>query len=160
MRADQSVRKRIELENGVSSNEEAIDSLDKQLSESKATLSDSENKFDDISRKLATMESDASRGNTMAEGAEKKIKDIEEELRVVGANMQQLEIGEEKTMAREEASQVEDFCLGALLPLDGLLLAHLKLLQVRPHHPQLLLDVLDLLLSTLRSLIASGSICL
>ena len=106
MRADQSVRKRIELENGVSSNEEAIDSLDKQLSESKATLSDSENKFDDISRKLATMESDASRGNTMAEGAEKKIKDIEEELRVVGANMQQLEIGEEKTMAREESSQV------------------------------------------------------
>merc|ERR1719435_66497 len=107
LRADQSVRKRIELENGVSSNEEAIDSLDKQLSESKATLSDSENKFDDISRKLATMESDASRGNTMAEGAEKKIKDIEEELRVVGANMQQLEIGEEKTIAREEASQAE-----------------------------------------------------
>merc|ERR1712192_234035 len=107
LRADQSVRKRIELENGVSSNEEAIDSLDKQLSESKATLSDSENKFDDISRKLATMESDASRGNTMAEGAEKKIKDIEEELRVVGANMQQLEIGEEKTMAREEGSQAE-----------------------------------------------------
>ena len=104
------MRKRIELENGVSSNEEAIDSLDKQLSESKATLSDSENKFDDISRKLATMESDASRGNTMAEGAEKKIKDIEEELRVVGANMQQLEIGEEKTMAREESSQV---CLAA-----------------------------------------------
>merc|ERR1712210_447933 len=91
LRADQSVRKRIELENGVSSNEEAIDSLDKQLSESKATLSDSENKFDDISRKLATMESDASRGNTMAEGAEKKIKDI----------------GEEMTMAREEGSQAE-----------------------------------------------------
>ena len=55
---------------------------------------------------LTGMESDASRGNTMAEGAEKKIKDIEEELRVVGANMQQLEIGEEKTMAREESSQV------------------------------------------------------
>ena len=54
------------------------------------------------------MESDASRGNTMAEGAEKKIKDIEEELRVVGANMQQLEIGEEKTMAREEGSQVQN----------------------------------------------------
>merc|ERR1712110_663727 len=72
LRADQSVRKRIELENGVSSNEEAIDSLDKQLSESKATLSDSENKFDDISRKLATMESDASRGNTMAEGRRRR----------------------------------------------------------------------------------------
>merc|ERR1719397_779438 len=106
-RADASVRKRIELENGVSSNEETIDSLDKQLAESKVTLSDSENKFDDISRKLATLEADATRGNERAEGAEKKIADIEEELRVVGANMQQLEIGEEKTIAREEASQNE-----------------------------------------------------
>merc|ERR1719189_146542 len=79
MRADQSVRKRIELENGVSSNEETIDNLDKQLADSKITLSDSE----------------------------KKITDIEEELRVVGANMQQLEIGEEKTIAREEGSQNE-----------------------------------------------------
>merc|ERR1712054_76613 len=49
-RADASVRKRTELENGVSSNEETIDNLDKQLAESKGTLSDSENKFDDISR--------------------------------------------------------------------------------------------------------------
>merc|ERR1719328_846572 len=71
-RADASVRKRIELENGVSSNEESIDNLDKQLSESKGTLSDSENKFDDISRKLAPLEADAARGNERAEGAEKK----------------------------------------------------------------------------------------
>merc|ERR1719477_126312 len=68
-RADASVRKRIELENGVSSNEETIDNLDKQLAESKGTLSDSENKFDDISRKLATLEADAARGNERAEGA-------------------------------------------------------------------------------------------
>merc|ERR1712168_890272 len=106
-RADASVRKRIELENGVSSNEETIDNLDKQLAESKVTLSDSENKFDDISRKLATLEADATRGNERAEGAEKKIKDIEEELRVVGQNLQTLEVGEEKTIQREEASQAE-----------------------------------------------------
>ena len=37
LRADNSVRKRIELELGVSNNEEAIDSLDKQLSESKVS---------------------------------------------------------------------------------------------------------------------------
>merc|ERR1719433_624922 len=37
-RADASVRKRTELENAVSSNEESIDNLDKQLSESKITL--------------------------------------------------------------------------------------------------------------------------
>merc|ERR1712013_769400 len=107
MRADQSVRKRIELENGVSSNEETIDNLDKQLSESKGTLSDSENKFDDISRKLATLEADAARGNERAEGAEKKIADIEEELKVVGQNLQTLEVGEEKTIHREEALQSE-----------------------------------------------------
>merc|ERR1712156_1365367 len=54
-RADAAVKKRIELENEVSANEEAIDNLDKQLEESKFNLSASESKFDDISRKLATM---------------------------------------------------------------------------------------------------------
>merc|ERR1719431_887399 len=73
-RADSSVRKRTELENGVSSNEETIDNLDKQLTESKVTLSDSESMFEDISRKLSTLESDAKRGNDLAEAAEKKIK--------------------------------------------------------------------------------------
>merc|ERR1719402_60919 len=107
LRADGAVRKRMELENGESSNEESIDSLDKQLEESKFTLSASESKFDDISRKLATLEADAVRGNEKAEVAEKKIMDIEEELKVVGANMQLLEMSEEKTMRREESLQAE-----------------------------------------------------
>ena len=38
LRADSNVRKRTELENGVSSNEESIDNLDKQLAESKVWL--------------------------------------------------------------------------------------------------------------------------
>merc|ERR1712198_323668 len=97
LRADQNVRKRTELENGVSSNEESIDSLDKQLVESKFNLAASESKFDDISRKLATLEADAQRGNERADAAEKKISDIEEELKVVGQNLQTLEVGEEKT---------------------------------------------------------------
>merc|ERR1711899_323534 len=63
MRADGAVKKRTELENAVSSNEEQIDGLDKQLVESKFNLSASEAKFDDISRKLATLEADAQRGN-------------------------------------------------------------------------------------------------
>merc|ERR1711884_200964 len=50
-RADAAVKKRIELENEVSANEEAIDNLDKQLEESKFNLSASGSKFDDISRK-------------------------------------------------------------------------------------------------------------
>merc|ERR1712128_45070 len=55
LRADQAIRKRTELENAVFSNEEAIDNLDKQLGESKVTLSDSESKYEDISRKLSTL---------------------------------------------------------------------------------------------------------
>merc|ERR1711892_457731 len=98
LRADGAVKKRTELENGVSSNEESIDALDKQLVESKFNLSASEAKFDDISRKLATLEAEAARGNERAEIAEKKILDIEEELRVVGQNMQTLEVGEQAEM--------------------------------------------------------------
>merc|ERR1711963_1146223 len=45
MRADDAVKKRTALENGVSSNEESIDALDKQLEESKFTLSASEAKY-------------------------------------------------------------------------------------------------------------------
>jgi len=104
-RADGAVKKRIELENEVSSNEEAIDGLDKQLEESKFTLAASESKYDDISRKLATMEADAARALERADAAERKIADIEEELRVVGQNLQTLEVGEEKTMQREETLQ-------------------------------------------------------
>jgi len=105
IRADQAVRKRTELENAVSSNEESIDNLDKQLCESKVNLGDSESKFEDISRKLATLEADAVRGNERALGAEQKITDLEEELKVVGQNLQNLEVGEEKTIEREEKSQ-------------------------------------------------------
>merc|ERR1719351_313965 len=106
-RADAAVKKRIELENEVSANEEAIDNLDKQLEESKFNLSASESKFDDISRKQATMESEAARAAERADAAEKKIADIEEELRVVGQNLQTLEVGEEKTIQREEKYQAE-----------------------------------------------------
>ena len=105
IRADQAVRKRTELENAVSPNEESIDNLDKQLCESKVNLGDSESKFEDISRKLATLEADAVRGNERALGAEQKIMDLEEELKVVGQNLQTLEVGEEKTIEREEKSQ-------------------------------------------------------
>merc|ERR1719147_309678 len=107
LRADLATKKRTELENSNTVNEETIDGLDKQLTESKFTLAASEAKFDDISRKLATLEADAARGNERAEIAEKKIIDIEEELRVVGQNMQTLEVGEEKTIKREEKLQAE-----------------------------------------------------
>jgi len=107
LRADLATKKRTELENSNTVNEETIDGLDKQLTESKFTLAASEAKFDDISRKLATLEADAARGNERAEIAEQKIMDLEEELKVVGQNLQQLEVGEEKTIQREESLQAE-----------------------------------------------------
>jgi len=107
IRADNNIRKRIELENSEATNEEAIDNLDKQLSEAKITLGDSESKYEDISRKLSTLEADSQRGNEFAESSEKKIMAIEEELKVVGQNLQTLEVGEEKTIQREEKSQEE-----------------------------------------------------
>merc|ERR1719472_632642 len=106
-RADASVRKRIELENGVSSNEETIDNLDKQLAESKVTLSDSENKFDDISRKLATLEADATRGNERAEGEEKKIAREEASQNEILELLYKLKRSEYRGEQAEEASQNE-----------------------------------------------------
>merc|ERR1719309_1872557 len=102
LRADQSVRKRHELEN-----EESIDSLEKQLRDAQFMHEESERKYEDISRKLATLEADASRGNERADGAEKKIRDLEEELTIVGKNLQQLEVGEEQTREREEKLQIQ-----------------------------------------------------
>jgi chromosome segregation ATPase len=75
LRVDQAVRKRTELDNELSSNEESIDNLEKQLFEAKITLSDSE------SKKLATLDPDVARANTLAEGTEKKLSNIEEELK-------------------------------------------------------------------------------
>merc|ERR1719360_405720 len=68
-------------------------------------LQENNEKQEEISRKMATLDADAARGNERADGAEKKIMDLEEELKVVGQNLQQLEIGEEQRRIREEQLQ-------------------------------------------------------
>jgi len=103
--ADTCVKKRQELENGNSCNEEGIDSVEKQLKDAVFMHTESERKYEDISRKMATIEADAQRGNERADGAESKIAALEEELRVVGNNLQTLEVGEEKSRLREEKLQ-------------------------------------------------------
>jgi len=104
-RADNCVKKRQELENANSSNEEGIDGLEKQLKDAVFMHTESERKYEDISRKMATIEADGTRGNERADGAEKKISDLEDELKVVGNNLQHLEVGEEKSRMREEQLQ-------------------------------------------------------
>ena len=100
-RADGAVKKRHSLENENASKEEENDKLENQLKSDKFTLAESERKYEDISRKMATLEADAQRGNERAEGAEKKLIELEEELKVVGAAMQALEVGEEKSFAKK-----------------------------------------------------------
>ena len=65
------------------------------------TNTESERKYEDISRKMATLEADAQRGNERAEGAEKKLIELEEELKVVANNLKSLEVSEDKANQRE-----------------------------------------------------------
>ena len=55
-------------------------------------LEDSERKFEDISRKMGTLEGELDRNNERAETVEDKIISLEEELKVVGQNLQSLEV--------------------------------------------------------------------
>ena len=54
---------------------------------------------------IYNLELELARANERADTEEKKIKELEEELKVVGNNLQQLEVSEEKAMAREENYQ-------------------------------------------------------
>ena len=87
--------------------EEQVFELEHQLKEEKFMLGESELKYDDIARKLATMEAELERSNERGMLGEKKIVDLEEELRVIGQNLQQLEVSEEKALQREESLQTK-----------------------------------------------------
>ena len=54
LRADGAVKKRTSLENENASKEEENDKLENQLKSDKFTLAESERKYEDIARKLAT----------------------------------------------------------------------------------------------------------
>merc|ERR1719431_1489294 len=117
-RADQSVKKRHDLENKVSSNEETTDGLEKQLKEAQFVNGESERKYEDISRKMATLDADAVRGNERADSAENRIMEIEDQLKVVGQNLQMLEVAEEHSRQREEQLQSQIMDLrGKLRPV-------------------------------------------
>ena len=105
LRADEQIKARTQLLLDISSNEEDLDELENTLKEAKTVLLESERKYEDISRKHTNLESEAMRANERADNEEKKIRELEEELKVVGNNLQQLEVSEEKAIAREENYQ-------------------------------------------------------
>merc|ERR1712088_925631 len=72
-RADGAVRKRQQLENENSSKEEENDKLENQLKNDKFTLAESERKYEDIARKLATKEEENERSLERCANGEMKI---------------------------------------------------------------------------------------
>eukprot|EP00092_Neocalanus_flemingeri_P010334 GFUD01011132.1.p1 GENE.GFUD01011132.1~~GFUD01011132.1.p1 ORF type:complete len:286 (-),score=123.80 GFUD01011132.1:157-1014(-) len=83
-------------------NEVTVEELDKNLRATIKMALDSEQKLDELSRKLGVQEAELKRGLERAELAESKLKGIEEELETVGENMKQLEKAAEKALEREE----------------------------------------------------------
>lgn len=104
-RADDTVKKRILGEQAQAAMEESIDNVEVQLKEAKFLLAESERKYEDIARKLGTMEAELERANDRADSSESKLVDVEEELKLVGNNLQSLEVSAEKAMQREETYQ-------------------------------------------------------
>jgi len=105
LRADEQIKAKNNLENAISTNEEDIDELESHLKEAKFVLAESERKYEDINRKYANLDSESQRASQRADDEDKKIVELEEELKVVGSNLQQLEVSEEKALEREEGYQ-------------------------------------------------------
>jgi len=105
LRADEQIKARTQLLQDISNNEENIEELENSLKDAKAILLESERKYEDIARKHNNLEAEALRANERADNEEKMIGELEDELKVVGNNLQQLEVSEEKAMAREETYQ-------------------------------------------------------
>merc|ERR1719400_1420904 len=104
-RADETVRARILAENSQSAKEASIDVVEGQLKEAKFLLAESERKYEDIARKLGTMEAELDRANDRADSSEAKLVDVEEELKLIGNNLQSLEVSAEKALQRDETYQ-------------------------------------------------------
>merc|ERR1712088_150932 len=90
--ADQSIKDQHVISEVCAKKSENNDGLETQLKDAQYTLTESENKYETLARKLNTMETEAVRSNERAETVETKFIDIEDELKVVGANQQILEI--------------------------------------------------------------------
>merc|ERR1712010_412581 len=103
--ADQGIKDENNINEVCSKKSENNDGLEKQLKDAQYTLTESENKYETLARKLTTMETEAVRSNERAETVETKFIDIEDELKVVGANQQALEVSEEKSLEREDILQ-------------------------------------------------------
>jgi chromosome segregation ATPase len=101
-KADSILKKVKHYESKTMRNEVEIEELDKTVRETKKMANDSEQKLDEMSRRLGVQEEECKRSIERATTADTKILELEEELSSVGENMKQLEISAEKAQQREE----------------------------------------------------------
>merc|ERR1712147_559272 len=105
MLADKSLAEQNNIMNVCSKKSENNDDLEKQLKDAVFTKDESENKYENLAQKLKIKESESERSNERADGIECKFIEIEDELKLVGQKQQTLEVGEEKSLEREEVLQ-------------------------------------------------------
>jgi len=103
--ADKSLADQNDIMNVCSKKSENNDDLEKQLKDAIFTKDESENKYETLAQKLKIKESESERSNERADGIECKFIDIEDELKEVGQKQQNLEVGEEKSLEREDVLQ-------------------------------------------------------
>lgn len=101
-RADKVIKVVNNLTSKSMNDEMEIETLSNQERESKMMQADSEKKYDEILRRLGVMEEELKRSEERADNCQRKVASIDEELKVVGENMKQLEVAEEKALIREE----------------------------------------------------------
>merc|ERR1711909_75534 len=87
--ADSILKKVKYFESKTMRNEVEIEELDKNLRETKKMANDSEQKLDEMTRRLGVQEEECKRSTERAEASESKIVELEEELATVGENMKQ-----------------------------------------------------------------------
>ena len=103
--ADKSLADQNDLMNVCGKKNENNDDLEKQLKDAIFTKTESENKYETLAQKLKIKEAENDRSNARADEIECKFVDIEDELKEVGQKQQNLEVGEEKSLEREEVLQ-------------------------------------------------------
>merc|ERR1719348_2570466 len=103
--ADKSLADQNNMMNVCSKKSENIDDIEKQLKEALLQQTESENKYELLAQKLKIKEIESQRAVEKADGIECKFIEIEDELKVVGQKQQNLEVGEEKSLGREEVLQ-------------------------------------------------------
>merc|ERR1712106_993002 len=101
-RADKVIKIVNSLTSKSMNDEMEIETLSNQEREAKFMQADSEKKFDEISRRLGVMEEELKRAEERADNCHRKVASIDDELKIVGENMKQLEVEEEKALKREE----------------------------------------------------------